>query len=355
MDLSSVLAADRSMQQIENAGHIVAHIGGDCGGAFNQPTQQIVERHLERDFESPNVANHPAFLYLLGDIVYYNAETQYEEQFYLPYENYLGAIVSVPGNHDVDIDFTNPRAGPTLDAWMRNFCSTTPVVADGPNHLRTTMTQPGPYWTLETPYMRFIGLYSNVPEGGAIDDTQAKWLAGELSAARQAGIPAAICLHHPPYSLDDEKCGSEVMIDVITRAVNDSGNQPHAVFAAHAHNYQRFTLRTTFGNQPAEIPYLVVGALGFPLLTSMSQRVEKLPTYLPNHPGLSLDSFADDQHGYMRLDLSSKYLIGDYFTVPEAAKRNHPAVLRDSFVLDLAQRRVVPSGMTATSAVDLFH
>ena len=47
------------------------------------------------------------------------------------------------------------------------------------------MTQPNVYWTLETPFVTFIGLYTNVPEGGWMDNNQIAWLQSELTAAPQ--------------------------------------------------------------------------------------------------------------------------------------------------------------------------
>ena len=40
---------------------------------------------------------------------------------------------------------------------------------------RPAMTQPFFYWTLTTPFATFIGLYSNVPEHGRLDDQQRAW------------------------------------------------------------------------------------------------------------------------------------------------------------------------------------
>jgi hypothetical protein len=54
------------------------------------------------------------------------------------------------------------------------------------------MTQPNVYWTLATPYATIIGLYTNVPVGGYVDDKQKAWLIKELvvtlSAFRLFGI-----------------------------------------------------------------------------------------------------------------------------------------------------------------------
>ena len=72
----------------------------------------------------------------------------------------------------------------SLGAFMRNFCSKDPVIT--PEALdvhRSAMTQPNCYFTLETPFVNFIGLYSNVPSGGRIKEDQLEWFVGELKNA----------------------------------------------------------------------------------------------------------------------------------------------------------------------------
>ena len=48
---------------------------------------------------------------------------------------------------------------------------------------RMAMCLPYPYWILDTPLAHFIGLYTNVPEGGWMDEGQEAWLAAQLKAA----------------------------------------------------------------------------------------------------------------------------------------------------------------------------
>ena len=45
-------------------------------------------------------------------------------------------------------------------------------------------------------------------------------------------------------------------------ACNQAGIQPDVVLAAHAHNYQRFTLSVNFQKQNGQVPYYVVGTGG---------------------------------------------------------------------------------------------
>jgi membrane-associated phospholipid phosphatase len=46
-----------------------------------------------------------------------------------------------------------------------------------------------------------VGLYTNVPSGGHLEQTQIDWLTGELRDA-DPKLPLIVCLHHPPYSVD---------------------------------------------------------------------------------------------------------------------------------------------------------
>jgi hypothetical protein len=61
------------------------------------------------------------------------------------------------------------------------------------------MTQPNVYWTLLTPLVNIIGLYSNVPDGGEIESPQTEWLVGELQSL-PADVPIIVTLHRRKYS-----------------------------------------------------------------------------------------------------------------------------------------------------------
>lgn len=197
LPLSSLLAADH-MRRIAESQKLVFHAVGDTGGSVNDTYQREVARLMELDFRRPNVADVPSFFFQLGDVVYFKGEAaNYYPQFYDAYEFYLVPIVAIPGNHDGEV---NPGL-PSLDAFVRNFCSASPVHSPDALHIRRhTMTQPNVYFTLETPLATIIGLYSNVPEGGAIDDRQFDWFVGELQ--------------HAPA---DRRCWSQCTIPVFGR------------------------------------------------------------------------------------------------------------------------------------------
>src|SRR5215472_6969747 len=181
LSLSSVLPPEQ-MEDIRSSGRVVFQTSGDTGGVKSPGPQHIVMKHMERDFENPDPLTHPAFFYHLGDIVYYYGEArQYHSQFYEPAIHYPAPIFAIPGNHDGDVF---GETEPSLAAFVDNFYATTPRHnKEAGDALRDAMTQPNAYWTLETPLATFIGLYSNVPEGGKLDDQQLAWFESELAQA----------------------------------------------------------------------------------------------------------------------------------------------------------------------------
>ena len=124
--------------------------------------------------------------------------------------------------------------------------------------VRSVMTQPGVYFTLDAPFVSIIGLYSNVMDtgGGVISsqgghfplvDDQLVFLKSELARLkpdRQAGKRAIIiAVHHPPLSVDAKTGGSGGLMQDIDSCCKAAGLWPDAVLSAHAHLYQRFPAR----------------------------------------------------------------------------------------------------------------
>ena len=164
LDLKSIVPA-ADYKAIVTSKKLVFHLNGDMGGINYDVPQTLVAKGMEGDFDpKAKPGNNPAFLYICGDCVYFNGEVkEYYNQFYRPYEFYPAAIFAVPGNHDGE----NLPGDNSLTGFLRNFCATQPVKMpeSGDSH-RTAMVQPNVYWTLVTPMASFVGLYSNVPEGG---------------------------------------------------------------------------------------------------------------------------------------------------------------------------------------------
>jgi hypothetical protein len=84
LDLKDVLPAAQ-YAAIAKAKRLVFHVAGDMGGINFSVPQERVAQGMEEDFvTSPQEpSNNPAFLYVLGDCVYFNGQVaQYFAQFY---------------------------------------------------------------------------------------------------------------------------------------------------------------------------------------------------------------------------------------------------------------------------------
>ena len=308
-------AGAAKVQAIEQAGQIVFHSVGDTGSAVGPSTQSLVADKMLSDFSETNAADVPAFLFHLGDVVYYFGEaTYYYDQFYEPYREYPAPILAVPGNHDGVV--YSGEAVPTLSAFLRNFCTPSPATApDAGGLARTTMIQPGVYFTLQAPFVRILGLYSNVledpgvisDENGAnkvLDDRQVNFLATALARTKSDKFTGAIIIavHHPPFTGGSNHGGSPLMVKDIDRACQQAGVWPHAVFA---HNYQRYT-RTVNNYQ---IPYVVAGCGGHSPLSKM-RATYRTPYKIDNT--LMLESYDDTDFGYLRVVASAQTLRVEY-------------------------------------------
>jgi hypothetical protein len=322
-----------------NADRLVFHMVGDTGGIKNPLPQRNVARQMESDFDGADSHAQPAFFYHLGDVVYFfGAAEEYFPQLYEPYEQYPAPIFAIPGNHDGDLSRRMEADGiPSLAAFVDNFCQRIPHhTRDALDAMRSAMTEPNVYWTLDTPVATLIGLYTNVPEGGRLDDDQIAWLEQELAHAPKERA-LLVAMHHPIYSGDDHHGGSAYMGTILDEAMTRSNRTPDAVFAGHVHNYQRFTRQV---NDRA-VPYIVAGAGGYhnlhPLSRNMQAFAAELPAVVPTADDVTLEKYCDTLFGYLRLEITRSKLIGDYYTVP--GFQDSPSVTTthfDSFTFDLA-------------------
>ena len=315
LDLAQVLPPAQ-MTQISTERRLVLHVVGDTGGINNPAPQHLVATAMTRDITAATTgtAATPAALYILGDVVYFYGEAEhYFGQFYEPYAGYPAPILAIPGNHDGDLP-PHPTVG-SLAAYVDNFDATTPhLTAEAGDTHRDAMTQPNPYWTLTTPVATVIGLYSNVPDGGQLDDAQISWLARELTAA-DPDKALILTAHHPVYSADNYHGGSSYLGAVIDHATTTSGRIPDLILAGHVHNYQRFTRTRPDGTTTV---YIAAGAGGYPNLTAMATlNGHPLPQPWPvPNTDVVLDSYVDDRHGYLVLDITPATLTLTYRTVP---------------------------------------
>jgi acid phosphatase type 7 len=336
LSLDQVLPAT-TIQEIQSAGHMVFHMVGDVGGVKSPQDQELVATHMAQDLAVSDVAARPVFFYILGDVVYYYGQaSEYYAQFYEPYTHYDAPIMAIPGNHDGDLI---DKSVPSLAAFVENFCAKTPHIStEAGDSGRDTMTQPNVYWTLDTPFATIIGLYTNVPEGGWMDNTQIAWLQSELSAAAQ-NKALIVTMHHPIYSADTYHSGSAYMGNILDQAIQGSGRVPDAVFAGHVHNYQRFS-RTVNGHK---IPYIVAGSGGYWNLHQVIQvngQPIKTPYPVPSSD-VTLESYKDDHHGYLLMTVDGSKLTGQYFTVPtQQEPASNPSQQIDSFTVDLTTHQL---------------
>src|SRR5215470_4575859 len=320
---------------IEQAGQIVFHSVGDTGNIKGPTTQNQVSDKMVADFIESNAADVPSFFYHLGDVVYSFGEGKYYyDQFYTPYREYAAPIVAIPGNHD-GLVYSGDTA-PTLDAYLRNFCAETPVTTpDAGGLLRTAMTAPGVYFTFDAPFVRILGIYSNVledpgvisSEGGTragVTDVQLDFLKTALARCKSEKYPGAviIAVHHPPYTGDTTHFPSPNLaadLDSVTQAV---GFWPHAVFSGHSHNYQRFT-RTVNG---MSIPYFVAGCGGHSPVTHLQKDANGNPvrTPYPIDSELTLNSYDDTDFGYLRVVVNAQTMRIEYHPASDGSTTKTP-------------------------------
>jgi hypothetical protein len=300
-------AGAAKVRAIQQAGQIVFHSVGDTGSVVGPATQSLVADKMVSDFSEANAADVPSFFFHLGDLVYYFGEaTYYYDQFYEPFRNYPAPIIAIPGNHDGVVYAADPA--PTLSAFLSNFCAPSPAPApDAGGLVRTTMIQPGVYFTLDAPFVKLLGIYSNVLEDPGVisgengnntvlDNRQITFLTTALERAKSDNFTGAIIIavHHPPFTGASDHGGSPLMLQDIDSACQAAGVWPHAVFAGHSHNYQRYT-RTVNDYQ---IPFLVAGCGGHSPLSKM-RATYRTPYKIDDT--LTLESYDDTDYGYLRV------------------------------------------------------
>jgi len=356
MELSSVIGVDLA-QKIQNAGKITFHTVGDTGGIHNPQFQFAVA-----DAMTDDLTGGASFWYHLGDVVYFFGQEQYYfEQFYDPYRNYNAPIFAIPGNHDGAV--FKGETGKSLDAFIANFCTSQPTrSSDSQGALRTTMDQPGVYFTLNAPFVKFIGLYSNTSEGSTegvianpkVGNAQLDFLHQQLAAAkaeRANGQRRALVIatHHPPFTGSPSHVPSPTMLKQIDQACSAAGIQPDLHLSGHAHLYERYT-RTVGGKQ---IPYVVAGMGGYYGLPGLKppnnrpppQKTPQSGTDASGNP-LRLDVYNDNTFGFLRLTVSPTSVAAVFVTVDPASGKTG---VGDSFTVDLQANTVSGSGSGGTS------
>jgi hypothetical protein len=309
-DVIGSAAAD----EIARDGLLRFHAVGDTGGHRDPRPQKRVAAAMTRELAEPAS---PRFFYHLGDVVYpHGEEASYHPQFFSAYADYTGPIFGVPGNHDAESPDNQ------LMPFVRTFCSTTPPLHDAAARIpRPIAQQPNVYWTLVHDWLRIIGLYSNVPEGGQFADDQVQWLIGELRAA-PAEATVIVTVHQPVFSADVTHGSNLTLADALDDWFAQAGRTPDAVFTGHAHNYQRFARR----HGDREIPYIVAGAGGYYERHPMADGLPPLPAAFPGMPGVTLQAYEDQAHGFMTVTVTPRGAEVAYTAVTKGS-----ATVVDSF------------------------
>ncbi len=366
MTLAAALGSsgDATVAKIQQAGQIVFQSAGDTGATRGPKTENETVGKMLADFEGEDPEAIPQFFYNLGDIVYsFGEHKYYYDQFYDAYRNYPRPIFAIPGNHDGIV--LPPPAGTgnpadSLGAFLANFCA--PGFAHSPDAVgisRTTMIQPGVYFTLEAPFVRILGIYSNMLENpgvisstkdptksGAvkfpnISDVQLDYLAAALARVKSENFKGALLLavHHPPYAFGTHS-GSMVMLKEIDAICEDAGVWPHAVLSGHAHNYQRFT--RAFGDR--QIPYIVCGNGGHGLGKLSKTQTLRTPQSMPlfaqpaKKDTITFENYDDTNYGYLRILVDPTQLRIEYHPASDGGQTKTPD---DSATVNLADGTLI--------------
>jgi uncharacterized protein YukJ len=306
---------------------------GDSGApsAKKLPGELSVTSLMVRDAAS----SPPAFLFHLGDVVYFYGEKDYYySQFYEPFQAYPAPIFAIPGNHD---GITYGPDMVSLDAFEKAFCAVAPGRWEGSaGILRSTMIQPGVYFTLDAPLVSIIGLYSNCGESlGWLDSQQLLFLYNELvrlkKLRQQEGRAVILAIHHCPRWFPGQSA-KDPTSDAIDQACNKAGFWPDAVVCGHAHLYQRI-VRQDGGR---DVPYIISGAGGYGINPEQVTAKAYAATLAPRLTRLLLEE------GYVRATVTRKTgskpgtLRLEYRSVKQTTDEPD-----DVCVIDLAQSKLL--------------
>jgi hypothetical protein len=292
MTLTEVVGDSPAGYTSDASGETIAFdILGDSGPVkeVQLPKELSVTDLLVRNAQS----SPSAFLFHVGDVVYYYGEGPfYYGQFFEPFRCYPAPIFAIPGNHD---GVTYSANMVSLQPFQQVFCAASPGRTDlSAGIKRSTMTQPGVYFTLDAPLVSIIGLYSNCSESiGWLDEQQLLFLYHELmrlKALRQReGRAVILAIHHCPRWFPGAK-----QADSTSTAIDNACTQaqfwPDAVICGHAHIYQRI-VRQTAGR---DIPYIITGAGGYGLNAGQALAKDYTPKLDPKLTRLIVE------YGYVR-------------------------------------------------------
>jgi hypothetical protein len=217
------------------------------------------------------------------------------------------------------------------------------------------MTQPGVYFTLDAPFVKIIGLYSNTGEGATqgvisgkvVGNAQLTFLLQQLKTAaqqRQGGDKRAliIAVHHPPFTGSENHVPSSNLLADLDSVCKTANILPDIVLSGHAHLYERYT-RYVGDNQ---IPFVVAGMGGYFNLSGFKKTKSgtkpKPPVITKDPQGnkLTLEQYNDQDFGYLVLTVSPTTLNCTFVSVDPQPKGAAIVGTGDSFTLDLVRHTV---------------
>lgn len=375
IDIGAVLPAS-VLGQIKAAGKLVFHSVGDTGGVVKAEPQLAVADAMAADLANKTYATGlPAFFFHLGDVVYYFGQEQYyPEQFYDPYRNYDAPIFAIPGNHD-GVMYKDEPVSYSLEAFIDNFCTASPTIAVS-GFSRSTMIQPGAYFVMTAPFVRFIGLYSNAGESvgvlsdPTIGDDQVTFLQQQLAAALAARNadptnqnPEALILtvHHPPFTGASDHFPSASMLQQIDSCCQQAGIWPDLVLSGHAHLYERYS--RTMKSDGRQIPYIVAGNGGYYNLSKLKTNAAgNKPTAgsqtEPDGQGntITLEQFNDTNFGFLRLTVDATSILVEALAVSNPSITTSPTTpvppptVVDRCTVDLTNHTVATASAAKTGS-----
>jgi hypothetical protein len=224
-----------------------------------------------------NVGQGTSFMIALSDVIYPIGDiNEYVDKFFRPYAGYPSPIYAVPGNHDwydglggymrhfcgCDPLPDTSLGGTGLKAWLRNRLWRRPSVLGAETIARCQELRPadgqrgelpGPYWVLDTPHLRLIGIDTGII--GHLDGEQGDWLRRV-----SAGAKAKILLTGKPIYVDNERhpCAIRGRDFTVDDVIRDADNNYVAVIGGDIHNYQRYPVDVA----DRTIHYIVSGGGG---------------------------------------------------------------------------------------------
>ncbi|WP_433151383.1 metallophosphoesterase family protein [Actinomadura nitritigenes] len=217
------------------------------------------------------------FMVVASDVIYPTGDAgDYPEKFYRPYRDYPAPIYAVPGNHDwydglrgflhvfcgLDADCSPHWRGPLSFIprlfWRHSGKVDRRALAEARSLYRGApdqqAVQPGPYWAIDTPSLRIIGIDTGIT--GGIDREQGEWLRGVSAGPK----PKMLVTGKPLYVDDEHHPGPIEGGGTVDEIVRDPAHNYVLAVGGDIHNYQRYPVKVDATGRV--IQYVVSGGGG---------------------------------------------------------------------------------------------